>query len=180
MALSTWWHGDALPHLATLPDLAVHVETDVTRLADLTDLEPGEVAARLVAGNRPYVATIDGQPAAYGWVATIAATIGELELDFDVPATDRYLWDFVTLRQYRGRGIYPRLLQAIIQAEAPSAGRFWIIHAPENAASGTGIRKAGFTPVSALSFTSDLRAGAATATPDPRAGRGCAARRAVT
>jgi GNAT superfamily N-acetyltransferase len=174
MALSTWWQGDSLPHLAALPELTVAVDSDGDRLAKLTNLTPAEVNARLDAGNRAYVAAIAGEPAAYGWVATITADIGELELGFSLPATDRYLWDFVTLEHYRGRGIYPRLLQAIIRSESVGASRFWIIHAPENSASGAGIRKAGFTAVSSLSFTRELRPGAATSTPDQRAQAGAA------
>lgn len=51
-----------------------------------------------------------------------------------------------------GRGIYPRLLQHIVRLEGAEAERFWIIHAPENRASGSGIRKAGFTTSGEISF----------------------------
>jgi hypothetical protein len=44
------------------------------------------------------------------------------------------------------------LLDAIVRAESGEAERFWIAYAPENHASGAGIRKAGFTPVAELSF----------------------------
>jgi hypothetical protein len=94
-------------------------------------------------------------------VATLSASIGELALAFDLPAGDRYLWDFATLPEWRGRGIYPRLLRTIIDQEGEDGRRFWIIHAPENAASGSGIAKAGFTIVSDLSFLRDGGVGVA-------------------
>jgi GNAT superfamily N-acetyltransferase len=101
------------------------------------------------------VALIGAAPAAYGWVAPAGATIGELSLSFALPAGDRYLWDFATLPAWRGRGVYPRLLQAIVAGEAARAERLWIIHAPENGASARGIVRAGFVPVGRLSFRAD-------------------------
>jgi GNAT superfamily N-acetyltransferase len=159
MALATFWRGDAQPELALLPGLTVEVGTDVELIADLTKLALDEVEARLSAGHRIYIASVDGIPAASGWVATLSASIGELELHFALPASDRYLWDFVTLPEWRGRGIYPRLLQGIVAAEGITAERFWIIHAPENVASGSGIAKAGFEPISDLSFLPEAGVG---------------------
>ena len=46
----------------------------------------------------------------------------------------------------------------MVRAEAPFADRFWIIYAPENHASGSGIAKAGFTNLAELSFDGAGRA----------------------
>ena len=81
---------------------------------------------RFDAGHRAYVALWDGEPAAWGWVATTAAEIGELESSFAIPRGERYLWNFVTFPSHRGLGIYPRLLDAIVRLESAEAGRFWI------------------------------------------------------
>jgi GNAT superfamily N-acetyltransferase len=172
MALSTWWQGDPRPALPPLSGMTVSTFRDVATLARVTSLDVDEIVARLVAGNRAYVASVDGVPAAYGWVATLSASIGELGLAFDVPATDRYLWDFVTLPDHRGRGIYPRLLQSIIESEGSEARHFWIIHAPENGASRSGIARAGFRTVSELAFQSDLSPGTASAELGERARAG--------
>lgn len=159
MALWTWWQGDPLPALAPSDGLDTIVDREADKIAHLTALDTQEVADRLAAGHRAYLARLDGEPVAYGWVASLAASIGELGLDFELPASDRYLWDFVTLPAWRGRGIYPRLLQGILTAEGREAGRFWIINAPENVASGAGILKAGFRPVGELSFRVDRGVG---------------------
>ncbi|HET8522744.1 MAG TPA: hypothetical protein VFL82_05895 [Thermomicrobiales bacterium] len=159
MALATWWRGDFLPQLSPLSGFQVEVGTDVTRIAALISLGEGEVETRLAAGHRIYIAMLDGRPTSYGWVATLSSSIGELDVSFSLPAGDRYLWDFVTLPEWRGRGLYPRLLQAIMTYELAEAQRFWIINAPENAASGRGIAKAGFTAAGDLSFLRDRRVG---------------------
>ena len=96
---------------------------------------------------------MDGQAVGYGWVATRSASIGELDLNFELSPDDRYLWDFATLPDWQGRGLYPRLLQTILEREGKKANRFWIIHAPENLPSGAGMNKAGFEFVGQLSFT---------------------------
>jgi len=150
MALWTWWTGDALPALAPTEGFAADGSSDVGALAALTGLDPDGVVARLDAGNRCHVAWLGGEPVGYGWVADAGAAIGELDLAFRLEAHDRYLWDFVTLPAFRGRGLYPHLLQAILRAEQGS--RCWIINAPENVASARGIAKAGFAEVGSLAF----------------------------
>ena len=150
MALWTWWTGDALPALAPIEGFGASAAYDIDELSALTGLTAADVSRRLGAGNHCYVARLGGEAVAYGWVADAGAAIGELDLAFRLEAGDRYLWDFVTLEAWRGRGLYPHLLQAILRAE--DGGRFWIINAPENVASARGIAKAGFAGVGSLAF----------------------------
>ena len=152
MPLAARHRDDPTPPLAPLPGLAVGREDDVAFMAALQGRTVAEMAARFAAGHRAYVARHQGEPAAWGWVATRTAEIGELRASFAIPRGERYLWNFVTLKSHRGLGIYPRLIDAIVRAESRSADRFWIAYAPENHASGSGIRKAGFVALAELSF----------------------------
>ena len=164
-------HRDApLPSLSALPGFDVRMETDTAVMARLQRRTEADIQARFEAGHRAYVATLEGEPAAWGWVATYVAAIGELNASFSCAANERYLWNFVTLLAFRARGIYPRLIDAIVRAESIDAECFWIAYAPENHASGAGIRKAGFEIVAELSFdrdglpaVKDIRAGGASA-----------------
>ncbi|MFO7171316.1 MAG: GNAT family N-acetyltransferase [Chloroflexota bacterium] len=153
MALNTWWRTDALPALPALPGFAARRTEDAGLIADLNRIDIQEARARLRGGHHAYIATLDGRPVGYGWAATRAASIGELGLAFALPRDERYLWDFATLPAYRGLGVYPRLLQAILRSEA--SARAWILHAPENLPSGAGMARAGFRPVGRLSFQAD-------------------------
>ena len=159
MALATWWTSDPLMDLTPLSNFQVRRPADDAQLTTINRITVAEVEQRRRAGHLPYVDYIDGTAATYGWVATREASIGELNLAFPIAADSCYLWDFATLPNWQGRGLYPRLLQAIVQAE--QAGRFWIIHAPENLPSGAGMNKAGFEFVGQLSFTLDGRVGLA-------------------
>lgn len=152
MPLATRHRDDAVPTLSPMPSLVVRRETDACFMAALQGRAESEMIRRFEAGHRAYVAYWDGQPAAWGWVATRVAEIGELRSMFSIPHGERYLWNFVTLKSHRGMGIYPRLLDAIVRAESSEAERFWVAYAPENHASGSGIRKAGFLTVAELSF----------------------------
>lgn len=152
MALATWWNTDPLPSLPIVPGFHAAIADDDVMLARLNRIALGDVRARRRDGHRPYIASLHGLPVAYGWVATRVASIGELNLTIALSRLDRYLWDFATLPAYQGRGLYPRLLQAILRQEAREAERFWIIYAPENLPSGAGMRKAGLTPATELSF----------------------------
>lgn len=152
MSLLLRYRNAPLVMLAPLPGLDVRRETDAATMAEAQQRPLAEMERRFAAGHRAYLARLDGEVAAWGWVATREATIGELGLTVRLEPDDRYLWNFVTRPSHRGRGIYPRLLQAILLAEAGERGRFWIAHAPENGASASGIRRAGFAAVAQLSF----------------------------
>jgi hypothetical protein len=159
MALWTGWPCDNLPQLRRPTQFTVGCDATVEELALLTSLSEHEINRRIQMGNVCYITSVGGAPVAYGWVATAGADIGELELLFRVDSGNSYLWDFQTLPEWRGRGFYPLLLQAILTSRGSDSQRFWIITAPENRASARGIEKAGFTLVAELAFTEHRRAG---------------------
>lgn len=174
MALATWWRGDTLPALSLLPGFRVEASRDEHLIAQINQLAQHEVRRRIHTGHQPYLAYLQQTPVGYGWMATQDASIGELGLHFALPATERYLWDFATLPEWQGYGIYPRLLQGILTQQAPTVERVWIIHAPENSPSGAGMTKAGLQPVGQLSFRSDGGVGLAPLESPERAQAGAA------
>lgn len=156
MALGTWWHGDTLPDLSDLPELpsfSIHITEDKQLLSTLNNLFLQEVDNRFQTGNHAYLALIDEAIVAYGWVATQSAGVSEIHLAWIIPPQNRYLWDFQTLPEWRGRGIYPHFLQAILRAEMHLAERFWILYAPGNDTAEHSIRKAGFQFLGELVLT---------------------------
>ena len=137
--------------LAPLAGLEIR-ETDSPELmAALNLISREDALLRFSNNNKAFVAYWNGSPAAFGWMALGKARIGELNHEFVLPESHRYLWNFRTLAEFRGKGIYPRLLQHIMISELDSTECFWIMHAPENTASEIGIRKAGFELVSQVS-----------------------------
>lgn len=165
--------GDPAPLLTPLPGLVVQQEVHADFLAALHGRPRDAIAARFADGHRAYVAWRDDVPAAFGWLATRRATIGEFGMRFTLPRGTRYLWNFVTLPAFRGQGIYPRLLDAIVRANGAGVRRFWVAHAPENHASAAGILKAGFTV--AADFSLDPHGAVAVRGRTPRGGRLAAA-----
>lgn len=115
----------------------------------MTGLSETRIVVRYQDGHALYGAFLDGNPAGYGWLARRVGRIDELQLQFAVPRGEAYLWDLATHPEYRGRGVYPPLLQAII-ADEEGIGRFWIGYDGRNVASARGIQKAGFQIVGDL------------------------------
>lgn len=142
----TWWRGDAIPILSPLPEFTIAETLNDDTTIDSELLDPGEISRLRSEGNRLYVARPGDEPVAWGWNATVTISIGELGIDRLLPIRNRYLWGFVTRPHWRGQGIYPHLLQAILRQDT-DAERFWIGHEDGNTASARGILKAGFTPV---------------------------------
>jgi hypothetical protein len=75
----------------------VVIDVDLHQLTGIKRISPSEGLARLNDGHFPYVSRMDGQPVGYGWVATRKASIGELDLTFELPSDDRYLQIFKTV-----------------------------------------------------------------------------------
>lgn len=142
----TWWRGDPLPNLSTLPGLELSPALNSSAISAFASADPRVIGERILRGHQPWLATIAGEPVAYGWVTASDLSIGELGLDVALQPGCRYLWDFFTTPPWRGNGIYPRLLQAII-AHDGEAKRFWVGHDFGNVASAYGIAKAGFCEV---------------------------------
>lgn len=150
MSLYTMSSTDGLPFLPKPDGLWIEKSTDPLLLSVLVNISVEEARRRMANDHLAFVAYIGNSPAAFGWMARGKADIGELNHEFVLPMGHRYLWNFRTLPEFKGRGIYPALLQYIIRYESRKADRFWIIHAPENKASLRGIVKAGFRHIGRL------------------------------
>lgn len=150
--LWTWWKDDPLSILPPHPDLVAAPTTDIEVLSNLMGVSSTEVTDLFQKGHRAYLAFMDALPVAVGWSASGDAEFGNGLARFHVPARNRYLYYFITLPSWRGRGIYPRLLQYILRSESNENERFWIVHQRENAASQRGIEKAGFLLASKVYF----------------------------
>jgi hypothetical protein len=168
VSLYTLSRAKHLPVVKEPHGLIIEESSDAALLSWLGNTTVEEVTRRLANDHAAFVAYMHGHPAAFGWMARGKATIGELNHSFILPVRHRYLWNFRTLANYRGLGIYPALLQHIIRYESGIADRFWIIHAPENKSSLKGITKAGFRYVGKLYTNADGYAAIET-TPSARA-----------
>jgi GNAT superfamily N-acetyltransferase len=151
-SLWAWWRDDLLPVFPRLAGLQVSAAEADGVVAALTDYTVVQVSRGRQSGYRPYVACLDGVCVAYGWSASQHGSFGPQETPFTIPERNRYLWGFVTLLAWRGRGIYPRLLQAIVSDERQEADRFWALHDASNRPSARGLVKAGFGLVGHVYF----------------------------
>ena len=136
------------------PALASRVQASFQRLTP--DVAPAlasatsfitlsEITKRLDAGRQCYVAWVDGQIAAYGWVSFIEEDIGELNLRIKLVSGEAYIWDCVTLPAFREKLLYSALLIYILnELRSHNTCRVWIGADFDNIASQKGIARAGF------------------------------------
>jgi hypothetical protein len=121
-------------------------------LGSLTSsLTLSEITRRLESGRQCYVAWVDGQIAAYGWVSFIEEDIGELNLRMKLLPGESYIWDCATLPAFREKLLYSALLTYILgELREQDICRAWIGADLENLASQKGIARAGFHHVADL------------------------------
>jgi|SRR5579859_1683737 len=153
--LWTWWKGDTLPQLQPLSNFTVAASTDLALIAHLLASPIEYVIQRVQDNHCPYVAYINTTPVAVGWSGTEQAEFAEGLVRFRIPAKNRYFYFFVTLPEWRDRGIYTHLLQTILHIESSENERFWILHEIDNTASARAIAKAGFHLTSKVCILSD-------------------------
>lgn len=151
----TWWRGDPLPELPALARFTCEEMSDPAEIARETGIPVEEAAMRLSGSHRCYLSRLGDNVAGYGWSATTSAAIGELDIALALPTGNHYLWGFETRPEWRGRGIYTHLLQAILPRESREAARIWIGHEPGNLVSARGILRAGFQRVGELWVLAD-------------------------
>jgi GNAT superfamily N-acetyltransferase len=85
------------------------------------------VAPRLARGSRCFVVSVDGAIAGYGWLSTASEWIGELQLEISPRPGEGYIWNCVTLKEHRRKGVFRSLLLGIYQtARAEGLRRLWI------------------------------------------------------
>jgi len=148
--LWSWCRGDALPICERVSGLTVEASKDALLLSHLMGIPSAALREQLWLGHRAYLARLRTLPVAVGWSATGEVALLGGRVTLHVPPNNRYLYGFVTHPDWRGRGIYPHLLQAILRTEEQEY--FWIIHLLENTPSERGIHKAGFRGAGRLSF----------------------------
>lgn len=117
-----------------------------------------EVQRRFAAGSRCFVARVEGEVAAYGWVSQGVEQIGELERSLHMRPDEAYIWDCATLPAFRRKGLYTALL-GYIAATLREEGvrRLWIGTSLQNRPSLQGMAAAGFRPVIKVLFVRILR-----------------------
>jgi len=128
---------------------------DVPALAQVMDMQ--EISQRLAAGKRCYAALVEGKYAAYGWVTLDQEAIGELGLLLHLKPGEAYIWDCVTLPEYRGLRLYSALLAYIVrELQVEGFQRVWIGANADNVASQIGMRQVGFVPIADITADSEL------------------------
>jgi ribosomal protein S18 acetylase RimI-like enzyme len=108
---------------------------------------------RFTAGCRCFAAWIDDRIAAYGWVSRGREWVGELEREFHMQEDEAYIWDCLTLREYRGRRLYSALLRFMLdELRAAGIRRVWIGASLDNRPSIKGFTNAEFQPIIKLTY----------------------------
>jgi RimJ/RimL family protein N-acetyltransferase len=141
-----------MPVCERVSGLTVEESKHVELLSHLMGRPEAALREQLWLGHRAYLARLGRLPVAVGWSATgeVALLGGRVRLH--IPPHHRYLYGFVTHPDWRGRGMYPYVLQALLRTEEQES--FWIMHLLENTSSQRGIHKAGFRGAGRFSFFS--------------------------
>lgn len=96
-------------------------------LAAVMGAEADLVAERMARGVRCFGAWIDQKLVGYGWLSVGPEWIGEIQLEISPRPNEGYLWNCVTLPEFRRRGVFRALLLGISEhARRLGLRRLWM------------------------------------------------------
>jgi GNAT superfamily N-acetyltransferase len=85
------------------------------------------VAPRLARGCLCFAVWIKGALGGYGWLSTGPEWVGELQLEIKAREREAYIWNCVTVPEYRRRGVFRSLVVGMsTAARRLGARRVWI------------------------------------------------------
>jgi hypothetical protein len=112
---------------------------------------PGLAEARFAHGDEFFGWRVGTRVVSFGWVTYSDRLVGPVRM---VDARGRaFLFNFHSLKEYRGKGLYPALLLAIRGVLGrESTSEFFIDVNSTNTSSASGITKAGFSAVAEIQY----------------------------
>jgi hypothetical protein len=133
-------------------DVRIGILDDITRIGEVGPFDPEECARRVESGDRCYAAWIGDDLAHYSWVQrTGSHALEAAGIDLPVANGEIWIYNCRTAVAHRGKGIYPKTLQHILDdAFAAGVTCAWIYCADRNIASKHGIERAGFVKTGTL------------------------------
>jgi ribosomal protein S18 acetylase RimI-like enzyme len=119
--------------------------------------QANEIKHRFQRGKRCFVGLVEGKLACWGWVSHEDEWIGEMKVTFRLEEGEAYIWDCVTLPDFRRQGLFSALINHMARdLQKEGMVRVWIGSNLENQPSIKGFKKAGYQPVMLVLFVQVL------------------------
>lgn len=110
--------------------------------------------ARLDRGEQFWTAQHDDRIVSYCWGTNAPVEIGEIRCVIQPRADEIYFYDAFTFTEYRGRNLYPALLQQMLRHSRDAGWRRALIFVlSDNTASIRGVAKAGFQEFQRVTYS---------------------------
>lgn len=113
--------------------------------------------ARLERREQFWTAQLNNRIVSYCWATREPVEIGEIRCRIHPRADEIYFYDAFTFAEYRGRNLYPALLQRMLEhSRNDGLRRALIFVISDNVASIRGVEKAGFKEFQRVTYSSLL------------------------
>jgi GNAT superfamily N-acetyltransferase len=106
-------------------------------------------------GRQCFVTLHEGRIAGYAWVADSRIYIDEIACSYPIAADEIFIYDCFVDNEFRGKGIYPRMLAAVLQDHSygnSKPEKALIAASSVNQASIRGILKTGFVELKRIRY----------------------------
>jgi hypothetical protein len=137
---------------ATPPDLHLNIEeltaANTDKMFEVMYVSRAGLLKRFSRGERCFVVLENGKIISFFWAQFHIRDIDELHLQFNLSPNQAWMYNAITVKAARGRGLYPNIIRYMARTLLNSGiDEAFVDVSPKNTASLNGLRKAGCTPV---------------------------------
>ncbi len=132
-------------------DIREFTTDDTDKLLDVMYISRADLEKRFADKERCFVALCNGRIVSYFWAQFGLKNLDELHLKLNLPPNEAWMYNAVTIKTARGRGLYPNIIGYMARVLLQSGvDESFIDVDPENRSSIRGLVKAGCTRVALI------------------------------
>jgi ribosomal protein S18 acetylase RimI-like enzyme len=137
----------AAPHDPSL-NIKELTAADIDKMLEVMYVSRTGLQKRFSRGERCFAVLDNGKIISFFWAQFCIRNIRELHLQFNLRPNQAWMYNAITVKTARGRGLYPNIIRYMARVLQDSGiDEAFVDVKPNNTASVNGLKKAGYTPV---------------------------------
>jgi len=134
-------------------DVVELTRDDIDQLLGVMYVGRKDLLARFDRGERCFAVLENNRVISFFWSQVNLKDWEEMDLRLDLQRDRSWMYNSITVKQARGRGLYPKIIRHMFETlRRTGVNHFFVDVQPHNRASIRGLEKAGFTRIAIVSM----------------------------
>jgi len=148
-----WLSCDDVANSEQAVDVVERTHEHIDQLLDIMYVSREGILARFDRGERCFAVLQDDRVISFFWSQVGLKDWDEMDLQFNLPANQGWMYNGITIKPARGRGLYPNIIRHMVKMlRQEGIQEYYVDVKPKNRASVRGLEKAGFTKIAIVAM----------------------------